>query len=408
MRQRLCLGLLAVCLLPPTALGGPPAADALRDGQAEQRLMQVLALTSAGLTAQALPLAEELVREYPNFQLAQLALGDLLLARTHGLATFGNTDAPNEQTQTTLHALRVESLRRIAAQKQGLAPPLGSIPAQFVQLPRNFRHAIAIDAALSRLYLLENGPEGLRVVANYYASVGKLGIDKTLEGDQRTPLGVYFITSNLDPKTLDKFYGAGALPLNYPNPLDVRRGKTGHGIWLHGTPPEQFARAPQATDGCVALANPDLERLLRTVQPRTTPVVIAPMLTWVQPQALVPEREAFTAVLAAWQQARADGALTSVLDFYAEDFQGPKKSESGRLAQPAPDRAGQAAGPPIAAQGFVVAALAGRGGHHGRHLRCRGSGRAYRPGQAPILALRSRTGLEDFLRSDDRVRRFSP
>ena len=326
MRQRLCLGLLLACLLPPVALGGPPAADALRDGQAEQRLMQVLALTSAGLTAQALPLAEELVREYPNFQLAQLALGDLLLARTHGLATFGNTDAPNEQTQTTLHALRVESLRRIAAQKQGLAPPRGSIPAQFVQLPRNFRHAIAIDAALSRLYLLENGPEGLRVVANYYASVGKLGIDKTLEGDQRTPLGVYFITSNLDPKTLDKFYGAGALPLNYPNPLDVRRGKTGHGIWLHGTPPEQFARAPQATDGCVALANPDLERLLRTVQPRTTPVVIAPMLTWVQPQALVPEREAFTAVLAAWQQARADGALTSVLDFYAEDFQGPKKA----------------------------------------------------------------------------------
>jgi len=288
--------------------------------------MQVLALTSAGLTAQALPLAEELVREYPNFQLAQLALGDLLLARTHGLATFGNTDAPTEQTQAALHALRVESLRRIAAQKQGLAPPLGSIPAQFVQLPSNFRHAIAIDAALSRLYLLENGPQGLRVVADYYASVGKLGIDKTLEGDQRTPLGVYFITSNLDPKTLDKFYGAGALPLNYPNPLDVRRGKTGHGIWLHGTPPEQFARAPQATDGCVALANPDLERLLRTVQPRTTAVVIAPMLTWVQPQALVPAREAFAAVLAAWQQARVDGALESVLAFYAEDFQGPKKT----------------------------------------------------------------------------------
>ncbi len=327
LRQRLRWALVFACLLPPVALGGPPQlpADALRDGQAEQRLMQVLALTSAGLTAQALPLAEELVREYPNFQLAQLALGDLLLARTHGLATFGNTDAPNEQTQATLHALRVESLRRIAAQKQGLAPPLGSIPAQFVQLPRNFRHAIAIDAALSRLYLLENGPQGLRVVANYYASVGKLGIDKTLEGDQRTPLGVYFITSTLDPKTLDKFYGAGALPLNYPNPLDVRRGKTGHGIWLHGTPPEQFARAPQATDGCVALANPDLERLLRTVQPRTTPVVIAPMLTWVQPQALVPAREAFTAVLAAWQQARADGALASVLDFYAEDFQGPRK-----------------------------------------------------------------------------------
>lgn len=332
LRQRLHWALVLFCLLASVAQGGPlqlPAdalrEDALRDGQAEQRLMQVLTLTSMGQTAQALQLAQELVREYPNFQLAQLALGDLLLARTHGLATFGNIDAPNEQTQATLHALRVESLRRIAAQNQALAPPLGSIPTQFVQLPRSFRHAIAIDAALSRLYLLENGPQGLHVIANYYASVGKLGIDKTLEGDQRTPLGVYFITSSLDPKTLDKFYGSGALPLNYPNPLDVRRGKTGHGIWLHGTPPQQFSRAPQATDGCVALANPDLERVLRTVQPRTTAVVIAPTLTWVQPQELAPTRQAFAAVLAAWRQARSDGMLATVLDFYTEDFQGPRK-----------------------------------------------------------------------------------
>jgi hypothetical protein len=44
-------------------------------------------------------------------------------------------------------------------------------------------------------------------------------------------------------------------------PTDARRGKTGSGIWLHGTPPDQFVRAPKATDGCVVLANPDLERM---------------------------------------------------------------------------------------------------------------------------------------------------
>jgi L,D-transpeptidase YnhG len=86
---------------------------------------------------------------------------------------------------------------------------------------------------------------------------------------------VYFITSNLDPKSLKDFYGSGALPINYPNAYDARRGKTGSGIWLHGTPPNQFARAPKATDGCVVLANPDLERIISTVEVRTTPVVIA-------------------------------------------------------------------------------------------------------------------------------------
>ncbi len=69
----------------------------LRDGQAEQRLMQMLAPTSAGLTQQALPLAEDLVRDYPNFQLAQLALGDLLLAQA-GQCYLGQHHRPDQRS----------------------------------------------------------------------------------------------------------------------------------------------------------------------------------------------------------------------------------------------------------------------------------------------------------------------
>ena len=313
---------LASALLLPCAHSAPP----LRDGQAEAQLLQVLTLTSTGQAAQALQLAEQLVREHPNFQLAQLALSDLLLARTGAVGALGSLQPAPNDALATLQALRTESQRRIAAQQPAYQPPAGSVPAQLVQLPTSFRHVIAVDATLSRLYLLENSTQGVRVVADYYASVGKLGIDKAVEGDQRTPLGVYFVTSNLDPKSLDAFYGAGALPLNYPNPLDVQRGKTGHGIWLHGTPPDQFARAPQATDGCVALANPDLERLLRTVEPRTTPVVIAEQLQWVQPTALQPVREQFHAALQAWQKAKTSGQLEALLRFYTPDFKGLKKT----------------------------------------------------------------------------------
>ena len=117
-----------------------------------------------------------------------------------------------------------------------------SVPRQFLQLAPNYRHAIAVDAALSRLYLFENTPKGLRLVADYYASVGKLGIEKRWKATSAHRWAMYFITSRLDPKTLRDFYGAGALPLNYPNPLDQLRGKTGSGIWLHGTPSDQFSR----------------------------------------------------------------------------------------------------------------------------------------------------------------------
>jgi L,D-transpeptidase YnhG len=194
------------------------------------------------------------------------------------------------------------------------------VPSQFLALAPTVKHAIAVDTARSRLYLFENTTAGLKLVADYYISVGKLGIEKSVEGDQRTPLGVYFITSNLNPKSLRDFYGAGALPINYPNQLDIKRGKTGGGIWLHGTPPEQFSRAPLSTDGCVALANPDLERIIKTVAVGSTPVLIVQSLRWVTPQSLKAETQSFDQVLQGWQRAKSSGDMAQVMSWYTPDF----------------------------------------------------------------------------------------
>jgi len=333
----MALSLLAAAALPAHAQGdklravgknartAPVRPTPLVDGQAEKRLMEVYRLTGEGKGREALTKAESLVRDHPNFQLAQLALGDLLSARTRPLRQMGDVPAgqgdspPPQEAADILAELRAESRQRTDALR--VRPQVRSIPAQFIELSLRSRHAIAVDASRSRLYLFENTPNGLELVADYYASVGKLGIEKLIEGDQRTPLGVYFITSRLDPATLKDFYGAGALPINYPNPLDQSRGKTGSGIWLHGTPPDQFSRAPLATDGCLALANPDLERILRTVEPRSTPVVIARQLQWVQPHAVQADRKAFDAVLDAWRTAKSQGDLQRLMGFYAPTFQ---------------------------------------------------------------------------------------
>ncbi|KQO15132.1 hypothetical protein ASF11_11105 [Acidovorax sp. Leaf76] len=299
----------------------------LRDGQAESRLLAVYRLIGEGRQREALAQAESLARDYPNFQLAQLAVGDLMMSRTRPIRRMGDVPEPDStrsiQAASVLEELRNESRQRVDAQRS--RPPANTIPAQFLELSPRSRHAIAVDASRSRLYLFENTGKGLQLVADYYASVGKLGTEKATEGDQRTPLGVYFITSRLDPATLKDFYGAGALPINYPNPLDQSRGKTGSGIWLHGTPPDQFARAPLATDGCLVLANPDLERILRTVEPRSTPVVIARQLQWVAPHSVSAERKSFEAVLNAWRSAKTQGDMTRLLGFYAPDFQTYRK-----------------------------------------------------------------------------------
>ena len=90
---------------------------------------------------------------------------------------------------------------------------------------------------------------------------------------------------------------------------------------------DQFSRAPLATDGCLALANPDLERILRTVEPRSTPVVIAKQLQWVAPQSVQAERKSFDAVLNAWRNAKSEGEgdMKRLLGFYAPEFQNYRK-----------------------------------------------------------------------------------
>lgn len=291
----------------------------LGDGVAEARLIEIYRMIGGSNIREALGKAEGLVRDYPNFQLAQLVHGDLLSARSRPLQKFG--DVPSEiakNAMQNLQNLRAESQLRLAAIKH--VPPPESIPSQFVSLSRRNKHAIAVDTEKARLYLFENTATGTRLLANYYISVGKAGVGKTVEGDQRTPLGVYFITSNLDPKSLKDLYGSGALPVNYPNVLDLRRGKTGGGIWLHGTPSSQFTRAPQATDGCVAVANPDLERIIKTVEIRTTPVLIGQNLSWVQPDKLAGQKQKFSETLQTWASAKKSGRENEFLRFYASDF----------------------------------------------------------------------------------------
>jgi L,D-peptidoglycan transpeptidase YkuD (ErfK/YbiS/YcfS/YnhG family) len=308
-----------------------PALDQVKPllGRAEARLIGIYQLIGQGKHREALAAADALVRDHPNFQLAHLVHGDLLSLQTRPVRQLG--DVPDTTAQAAaeqLATLREESRRRLRALTE--RPPEGHVPSQFLTLSTQSRHAIAVDASRSRLYLFENqtppgengkaAPARLKLIGDYYISVGLQGIEKQLEGDKRTPLGVYYITSTLDPKSLPDLYGVGALPINYPNALDAQRGKTGSGIWLHGTPREQFVRAPQASDGCVVLANPDLERLLSTVQVRTTPVVIAPELQWVAPQHLDAERDRFETELEAWRQARSQGQLERLRGFYSERF----------------------------------------------------------------------------------------
>ena len=289
------------------------------DGQSEQRLLEVFGLMARGQSREALEKAGKLTADHPNFQLAQLVYGDLLAARMRPLQSVGDMPADMARAGTVaLGELREEAQQRLGSLKE--KPPEGYVPSQFLKMAPQTRSAMAVDASRSRLYFFENTGSGLQLKADYYVSVGKAGISKSQEGDQRTPLGVYFVSSHLDRRTLTDFYGIGALTLNYPNMLDVRRGKSGSGIWLHGTPPTQFSRAPRATDGCLVLSNPDIRFLIDNISLRNTPVVVASQLIWKSPKQLEEPAAAFATSLESWRQAKVSGDLKRTLSYYTPDF----------------------------------------------------------------------------------------
>ena len=91
--------------------------------------------------------------------------------------------------------------------------------------------------------------------------VGKVKGDKKIEGDLKTPIGAYDLTTKITK--LDQFYGPMALVTNYPNTFDKVQNKTGHGIWIHGLPYDN--KRDDYTKGCIALANSSIKLLDKNI-----------------------------------------------------------------------------------------------------------------------------------------------
>ena len=253
-----------------------PQPTTYSDSGPEPQLARILAAIEQNKLDSALQQTEALLKQYPNFRLAHLIKGDLLLARGKPLATFGNAkNAPEEK----LTDLREEAVARLKAYRDRPSDA-GYVPRYLLQMQPDQKHAIVIDTQKARLYLYQNDNGRPRFVADYYISYGKLGAGKMREGDKRTPTGVYHVTSSLSTKKLGDFYGSGAFPINYPNEWDKRQGRNGYGIWLHGTPSDTYSRPPKASDGCVVLSNADLNALAKNLQIGLTPVIISNSIEW--------------------------------------------------------------------------------------------------------------------------------
>jgi murein L,D-transpeptidase YafK len=280
----------------------------------EGLLAQGLLEITRGQTDNALATIDSLLNIVPNFKLAHLVRGDLLMARSQALTSFGNAG----QTSSDI-IVDFQEEARVRLQRYLALQDAQRIPAYIWRLDAEHEHAIVVDTAKSRLYLYRNDQGTPRYLADFYITVGKNGIGKQKEGDKRTPLGIYFAGKQLQ-RTLPDFYGSAAFPLNYPNEWDRKQGKSGHGIWLHGTPGDTYSRPPRASDGCIVLSNPDLNALKPILSNGKTPVIVAHNAPLVSEIELAAQQEELMRALEGWRQAWESQEAERYLDFYSQDF----------------------------------------------------------------------------------------
>lgn len=134
---------------------------------------------------------------------------------------------------------------------------------------------LAVDKDSQTFYMLRRHSP-IEVTKQFPCTTGQSVGDKLVRGDKRTPEGVYFIGDRINRPLDFALYGDVAYSLNYPNPIDRIKDKTGSGIWLHG---RGKTFVPRDTLGCVALKVDDI-RSIQSELPKGLPVVIAEKVQW--------------------------------------------------------------------------------------------------------------------------------
>jgi len=144
---------------------------------------------------------------------------------------------------------------------------VSGFPVDLLSIGANIYSVFLVDKKRSRLFVYARNDVGdlVRVGDEYVVTGAAIG-DKRVEGDARTPNGIYRFSKRLQGKSLELRYGPVAYPIDYPNFLDVLHHKNGSGIWMHGYAEGVGRRPPRDTKGCFALPNSRLLNVSKYVK----------------------------------------------------------------------------------------------------------------------------------------------
>jgi murein L,D-transpeptidase YafK len=214
--------------------------------------------------------------------------------------------------------------------------PTDKVPVSLLKWPeKGTEYAILVDKSLQKVFVYrrDNPHEPHRT---YACSTGENQGPKLRQNDRKTPEGVYFFVRSYDKKELLPIYGSRAYALDYPNAIDRREGKNGHGIWFHGL---NKPLKPRDTNGCVALENSDIDELANFIRVEETPVIVSERIEMVAYSEMEKEREQVVRILETWRTSWERKDVDKYMSLYSPDFTASGKNwqqwkeHKARLAQ---------------------------------------------------------------------------
>jgi hypothetical protein len=218
----------------------------------------------------------------PPGQRARLQRARLLLREAEALLRGGDVAAARERAESSLAALRAALGPALEAAERYTSREEIATWRRWIDETRSWSRTTGQPAILvlkekNTLVLLSKGAP----VRTYDAEIGSnaLGV-KRRQGDHATPEGRYRVVKKKD-RGQSRYYRA--LLLDYPNAADrerfaaaQRRGEIPRGarigglIEIHG----EGGRGQNWTEGCVALANRDMDDLFRRVSVGTRVTIV--------------------------------------------------------------------------------------------------------------------------------------
>jgi murein L,D-transpeptidase YafK len=195
-------------------------------------------------------------------------------------------------------------------------PPAKLIPDSLISLGSEDGPtcAILVEKNSQSLMVYEH-KDTFSLKHEFPCSTGEVAGKKQNSGDRKTPEGVYFLTKAFEERYLSPTYGSRAFVMDYPNLLDRRSNRGGYNIWLHGSNKPIKSRD---SNGCIVMANDDLETLAQCIELNRTPIIIKQELNMVQAESQLADKERITSFLEDWQTAFVTGDRAKYSAYYSK------------------------------------------------------------------------------------------